>query len=64
MIERPDTEIPKNYAGLKGYTSNISMKLSETTGFTKIADIKLDGLSCTDAEKEELLNMMQNGIYL
>ena len=64
MIERPDTEIPENYAGLKGYTSNISMKLSETTGFTKIADIKLDGLSCTDAEKEELLNMMQNGIYL
>lgn len=64
MIERPDTEIPDNYAGLKGYTSNISMKLSETSGFTKIADIKLDGLSCTDAEKEELLNMMQNGIYL
>ena len=64
MIERPDTEIPENYAGLKGYTSNISMKLSETTGFTKISDIKLDGLSCTDAEKEELLNMMQNGIYL
>ena len=64
MIERPDTEIPENYAGLKGYTSNISMKLSETSGFTKIADIKLDGLSCTDAEKEELLNMMQNGIYL
>lgn len=64
MIERPDTEIPENYASLKGYTSNISMKLSETTGFTKISDIKLDGLSCTDAEKEELLNMMQNGIYL
>ena len=64
MIERPDTEIPENYAGLKGYTSNISMKLSETSGFTKISDIKLDGLSCTDAEKEELLNMMQNGIYL
>lgn len=64
MIERPDTEIPENYAGLKGYTSNISMKLSESSGFTKIADIKLDGLSCTDAEKEELLNMMQNGIYL
>ena len=64
MIERPDTEIPENYAGLKGYTSNISMKLSETSGYTKIADIKLDGLSCTDAEKEELLNMMQHGIYL
>lgn len=64
MIERPDTEIPENYARLKGYTSNISMNLSETTGFTKISDIKLDGLSCTDAEKEELLNMMQNGIYL
>lgn len=64
MIERPDTEIPENYAGLKGYTSNISMKLSETSGFTKISEIKLDGLSCTDAEKEELLNMMQNGIYL
>ena len=64
MIERPDTEIPENYARLKGYTSNISMKLSETSGYTKIADIKLDGLSCTDAEKEELLNMMQNGIYL
>lgn len=64
MIERPDTEIPENYAGLKGYTSNISMKLSATSGFTKISDIKLDGLSCTDAEKEELLNMMQNGIYL
>lgn len=64
MIERPDTEIPENYAGLKGYTSNISMKLSETTGFTKISDIKLDGLSCTDEEKDELLNMMQNGIYL
>ena len=64
MIERPDTEIPENYDKLKGYTSNISMKLSETSGYTKISDIKLDGLSCTDAEKEELLNMMQNGIYL
>lgn len=64
MIERPTSDIPSNYATLKGYTSNISLKLSDCSGFTKISDIKLNGISATDEEKTEILSLLQTGVYM
>lgn len=64
MIERPTSDIPAGYGALKGFTSNISLKLSACSGFTKVSDIKLDGISATDEEKTELLALLQTGVYL
>lgn len=38
--------------------------LSDLHGYTKIDDIHLDGLSCTEDEKTELLNLLLSGVIL
>lgn len=60
----PHQSLPKNYRHLNGYPSNIGGTLSQFHGFTAVESIELTGIGATDAEKEEILSLMQRGIYL
>lgn len=61
IINRPNLSTPKDLNKFGGYPTNITLKLSEVTGFTMIDSIRLDNLPCTDNEKEELLTILKKG---
>lgn len=51
-----------NYNNYYGYPSNITCKISELSGFTKVKDIRLHSISATNKEKTELEMILKNGV--
>ena len=64
IIDYPVYYQPTNYAHDYGYPCNLSMKLGNCKGFTKCANVDVDGLSCTEEEREELKRLLESGVYL
>ena len=63
-IERPVAHVAENYGNLAGYDSFITKKLSEVTGYTKVAGIHLDGIPATNEELQEIETLLRNGVIL
>lgn len=64
VIQRPRMCLPVNQNHYQGYPSYITKTLGELSGFTQVQSIKLDGISCTDAERNEILSLLTNGVVL
>ena len=64
IIDYPVYYEPTNYAHDYGYPCNLSMKLGNCKGFTKCANVDVDGLSCTEEERAELKRLLESGVYL
>ena len=64
IIDYPIYYEPTNYAHDYGYPCNLSMKLGNCKGFTKCANVDVDGLSCTEEERAELKRLLEGGVYL
>lgn len=64
IIDYPVYYPPTNYAHDYGYPCNLSMKLGNCKGFTKCANVDVDGLACTEEERAELKRMLESGVYL
>ena len=64
IIDYPVYYEPTNYAHDYGYPCNLSMKLGNCKGFTKCANVDVDGLSCTEEERAELKRLLEGGVYL
>lgn len=64
VISRKIQSLPDQYQTFNGYPSNISSKLSDLKGFTKISKIHLDGISATEGEKEEIIQILQEGVLI
>lgn len=62
IIKRPVASIPENFAHNKGFRSNITRKVSQCAGFTKYDSIHIDGVTCTDEERQEILDLLTSGI--
>lgn len=52
------------YAHIYGLPLNKPYKLDNLRGFTKIADIHLEGLTCTTGEKDTIYNFLKAGVIL
>ena len=63
IIERPVPNVPANYSAVKGNTSNITVTLGNCSGFTQVSDMQIKYISATDAEKEQILNLLKSGVY-
>lgn len=63
IIERPIESTPKSYAKLSGYPSNVTFKISDLKGYTEIGDINLSDIPCTSSERNELMNLLNSGVY-
>ena len=62
IIERPNMCVPEN---LNTYTGNmlyVSRKLSQCKGFTQVSLIHLDGIPCTEKERNELMTLLNKGV--
>lgn len=61
---RPTPSLSQGMKKDIGYMSNIYSKLGDLKGFTKVLYIDLSGITCTDEERERLLEMLRDGVYL
>lgn len=64
IIERPINAYPENYNDYNGLPSYQTKSISELSGFCKFEQVELDGLTCTEEEKQELENLLKGGIYI
>lgn len=63
-IEEPDPFMATNQKHYTGYPCFSTYKLKNMTGYTKIMAIHLDGLSCTESEREAIRAQLSNGVII
>lgn len=61
---RPRQSKPTRQNSFTGYPSNITMAVRQCSGYTEFDYINLDGIALTGEEKDELLSILQEGVYL
>lgn len=65
VLEIPNAQYPTTYGHDIGYPCNLSCNLGTLSGFTVCApDIDLSGFTCTEAEKEQIRQLLTTGVYL
>lgn len=65
IIKRvPIQNVPAQYISQKGYPSNISGTLSEFSGFAKVDDIQLNNIPAMEPEREEIKQLLREGVLL
>lgn len=63
-IIRPRQSLPEGYNTYEGYPSNITRKLDDLNGYTKVESIKLAIPKATALEKEAIVTLLQGGVIL
>ena len=64
LINRPQPVVPENYGHTIGYLTNTKKRISSCTGYTICRNVDVDGLYCTENEKEMLKGIMESGFYI
>ena len=64
VIQRPRFSVPNRVQKYVGQTSNITMNLSDCSGFTMCDYVHLDGISATSEEIMEMESMLKQGVIL
>lgn len=64
IFEKPKKCKPGDQQTYTGYPSIITRSLGSLSGFTQVRDIHLNGIPCTDSERDEMLTLMREGIIL
>lgn len=62
--QRPNQSVPAGQNTFKGYPSNIAVKLGNLSGYTEVDEVHLDGIPATDAEMNEILQLLSEGVYI
>lgn len=64
MITIPRQCLPDKQNEMQGYPLFVTKRLGDFSGFTKVYEIHLDGLDCTDAEAKEIYELLKGGVVL
>lgn len=64
IIERPIQTTPDNFGALSGYGSMVGRNLGSFNGFTQAVDARVNISRATEAEKQEILTMLKNGVVV
>lgn len=64
IIERSNISVPALRTNFVGNTSNITMTLGSCSGFTKVDEIHLDNVLCTENERDELMSLLRSGVII
>ena len=62
ILSRPIQSLPSEYNTFRGYVSNITLALSECSGFTKVSEIHMENIPATSAELDELEGLLKAGV--
>lgn len=60
----PRSSIPDDFINLKGYASNRSGQLGAFLGYVEVDSIKLENVAATDGEIQEILSLLQGGVFV
>lgn len=64
LLERPVAYNPDSYANYYGVPSNTTVTLNKCLGYTRVKDIFVNNIKCTDIEKAEIKTLLQQGVIL
>ena len=64
IIERPISHFSDNYPAERGLPLVVTKTIGSCRGFTQADDIILDGIPCTQAEKEKIRAFFKNGVII
>lgn len=64
IISRPQTAMADKFETLSGYPSNTYTPLSACKGFTQVKYCHVENLSATDSEKQEIEQLLKEGVIL
>lgn len=64
IIDYPVYYEPTNYSHIYGYPCNLSMTIGKCNGYTEIDNVDVEGLACTESEKEMLKEILETGFYV
>ncbi len=64
MFTRPIECRPANLGSLHGYSAGVGGKLSSFSGYIECSDVKLDGVTATDSEINEIETLLKSGVYV
>ena len=59
-----ETSNPANYDDVRGRPSDVGGKIGDFSGYTEFDRVDVDGIFCTDAERSEIENLLQSGVYI
>lgn len=62
IIHRPIQSLAAGFRHFKGYPSNITATLGSLSGYTEVESVHLEGISCTDLERDEIMAQLYNGV--
>ena len=64
MFTHPIETRPANLGALHGYSAGVGGKLSQFSGYVECSDVKLDGITATDSEKDMIETLLKSGVYV
>jgi hypothetical protein len=64
ICQRPRQSVPASQNSFTGYPSNITSRLSDLSGYTEVDRIHLDGVPCTNEEMEEIMQLLESGVFI
>ena len=63
IITRPVQALPANYKALNGYAAQIGGTVGSFSGYLECESVEL-AVSCTDAERDEILTLLRGGVFV
>lgn len=64
MISRPTSHYSELYQHEQGLPANITSRLGDLSGFVQMKDVHLDGIPCTDREREIIRSKLAKGVIV
>lgn len=64
IIRRPQTKIANNYPDMYGGSNNVYTSLSAESGFVKVKYIHLENIPATDAELDDIVAKLHEGVVV
>lgn len=64
ILTRPRQALPASQNTYTGYPAFITRSLGAVSGYTEVHKIRLGGISATDAELDEIENLLKGGVIL
>lgn len=64
ILTKPNPAIPKDQNKYLGYPSYVTKQVGSCSGFTQFETVYLENMSCSETEKEQILNMLKEGVII
>lgn len=64
ILSRPVQSLPEGFNTYSGYTSNITRRLGDLSGYTKVSKIHVSGIAATQAERDEIETLLKEGVIM